>query len=128
MKKYAEIDATKIPVIKVTFTGNKASVESFNLYLNDLKQIYRQQKTIAIIFDAANAVIPGIYYQKLQAEWLKENEKLMVDYCAGTAYIIPNIIVRNVLKAIFAFQKQPVDYLVCKNESEASEWIWNKLN
>jgi hypothetical protein len=60
-------------------------------------------------------VLPGITYQKMQAKWLKEHEQLMKDYCKGTAYVLPNRIIRNVLSAIFAFQKQPVDYLVCKD-------------
>ena len=128
MKNYAIIDSDQSPVINVVFTGNEATDENFSRYLDELKQIYIQEKKIAIIFDASKAVIPGIKYQKLQAKWLKDNKELMVSYCAGTAYIIPGLIIRNVLKAIFTFQKQPVDYNVCKNEAEAIEWVNKKLN
>ena len=128
MKNYAVIDSDQSPVINVVFTGNEATDENFSRYLDELKQIYIQEKEIAIIFDASKAVIPGIKYQKLQAKWLKDNKELMMSYCAGTAYIIPGLIIRNVLKAIFTFQKQPVDYNVCKNEAEAIEWVNKKLN
>ena len=128
MKNYAIIDSDQSPVINVVFTGNEATDENFSRYLDELKQIYIQEKKIAIIFDASKAVIPGIKYQKLQAKWLKDNKELMVSYCVGTAYIIPGLIIRNVLKAIFTFQKQPVDYNVCKNEAEAIEWVNKKLN
>ena len=128
MKNYAIIDSDQSPVINVVFTGNEATDENFSRYLDELKQIYIQEKKIAIIFDASKAVIPGIKYQKLQAKWLKDNKDLMVSYCAGTAYIIPGLIIRNVLKAIFTFQKQPVDHNVCKNEAEAIEWVNKKLN
>ena len=128
MKNYAVIDSGQSPVINVVFTGNEATDENFSQYLDELKQIYIQEKEIAIIFDASKAVIPGIKYQKLQAKWLKDNKELMMSYCAGTAYIIPGLIIRNVLKAIFTFQKQPVDYNVCKNEAEAIEWVNKKLN
>lgn len=128
MKNYAVIDSGQFPVINIIFTGNEATDENFSRYLDGLKQIYIQKKKIAIIFDASKAVIPGIKYQKMQANWLKDNKELMVSYCAGTAYIIPGLIIRNILKAIFTFQKQPVDYIVCKNGSEAIEWVNTKLN
>ena len=128
MKNYASIDSSKFPLIHVIFTGNDATDENFTLYLDELKAIYNKQNKIAIIFDASKAIIPGINYQKLQAKWLKDNEELMVNYCLGTAYVIPSLIIRNVLKAIFTFQKQPVDYSVCKNEKEAIEWVNKKLN
>ena len=128
MINYATIDSSKYPLINVVFTGNEATGENFKYYLDELKEMYNKQNKIAIIFDATKAIIPGIIYQKLQAKWLKDNKELMVNYCAGTAYIIPSLIIRNVLKAIFTFQKQPVDYIVCKSEAEAKDWVNKKLN
>jgi hypothetical protein len=128
MEKYATINLSKFPVVSVIFTGTQANDENFMQYLFELEQIYKQQKKLAIIFDASKAVIPGVSYQKMQAKWLKDNKKLMTNYCAGTAYVIPSLLIRNVLKAIFTFQKQPVDYTICKNETEAIDWVNKKLN
>ncbi len=128
MKKYATVDSSNEPIIKVIFTGEHANDDNFTFYMQEVKDVYEQQKKVVIIFDASNAVMPAIKYQKMQGDWLKENEQLMKDYCLGTAYIIPNIIIRNVLKAIFTFQKQPVDYLVCKNTDEAVFWVNEKLS
>ena len=127
MKKYAEIDSSNHPNIKVVFTGEQANDDNFPFYMQQVKAVYEQQKKVAILFDASNAVMPALKYQKMQGDWLKENEQLMKDYCLGTAYIIPNLIIRNVLKAIFTFQKQPVDYLVCKTLNEAQIWTNEKL-
>jgi hypothetical protein len=63
----------------------------------------------------------------MQAQWLKDNTQLMKDFCVGTAYIIPNIIIRNVLKAIFSFQNQPVPYIICEDVSKAEAWIIKQL-
>ncbi len=123
MDKYAEIDKSAFPIIQVTFTGNDAKDDNFPAYLEEVRQSYDHKNNLAIIFDATNAVFPGIAYQQMQAQWLKDNEQMMKDFCKGTAYIIPNIIIRNVLKAIFAFQKQPVPYLVCSDQREAQAWI-----
>lgn len=127
MKKYAEVDAGEFPLIKVVFTGEAANAENFPLYLDEVKQNYASEQPIAIIFDATKASLPGITYQKMQAKWLKDNEQLMKDFCRGTAYVIPNLIIRNVLSAIFAFQKQPVPYTVCSTYAEAKRWSTSQL-
>jgi len=127
MKKYAIIDEAQFPIINVTFTGESADTENFPLYLSEVKQTYDHQKKLAIIFDASKAVLPALSFQQMQAQWLKDNTQLMKDFCAGTAYIIPNIIIRNVLKAIFSFQSQPVPYIICEDVSKAEAWIIKQL-
>ncbi len=127
MKKYAEIDQSEFPVVKVVFTGEAAQADNFPLYLEEVKQSYDSKTALAIIFDASKAVFPGITYQKMQAQWLKDNAQLMKDFCKGTAYIIPNFIIRNVLQAIFAFQTQSAPYLVCSSYSEAEAWVKKQL-
>jgi len=123
MNTYAEVDTSRFPIIQVTFTGEKASTDNFQFYLQEVKNSYDLQSKVALIFDANNAVLPGLTYQKMQADWLKENEKMMTDYCVGTAYVISNSLIRNVLKAIFLLQKQPVPYMVCSTLEEAEAWV-----
>ncbi len=127
MKKYATVSNDKKSVVAVVFTGESATDENFSLFLDEVKQSYDYKNKIALIFDATNAVVPAFKYQKMQATWLKENEQMMIDYCAGTAYIIPNIVIRGVLKAIFTLQKQPAPYLVCSNATEAQNWVQKQL-
>lgn len=127
MNKYAEVDSSEFPIIKVVFTGEAATAENFPVYLDEVKQNYASEQPIAIIFDATEAVFPGITYQKMQAQWLKDNEQLMKDFCKGTAYVIPNLIIRKVLSAIFTFQKQPVAYWVGSNYTEAVDWAKTQL-
>jgi hypothetical protein len=123
MNRYAIVDESTFPLIRITFTGSKSSDENFQTYLNQTKACYRHEKKIAIIFDASKASIPAISHQKMQADWLKDNKKLMRDYCVGTAYIIPNAAIRAILKLIFSFQKQPVPYKILEHEFEATEWV-----
>ncbi|HKK87353.1 MAG TPA: hypothetical protein VJ917_00800 [Saprospiraceae bacterium] len=127
MNKYAQIDSSEFPIVKVVFTGEAANADNFPMYLDELKKNYDNEQPLAIVFDATNAVLPGMRYQKMQAQWLKDNEQLMKSYCRGTAYIIPNPIIRNVLSAIFTFQKQPVPYSVCSSYKEAITWVKNQL-
>ena len=126
MKKYAEINFNETPIITVVFTGNQATKDNFPAYLAELTSIYDDRKKVVIIFDATNAVVPAVKYQKLQAYWLKKNRELMLDYCLGTVYIVPNILIRFVLKAIFTFQRQPVEYVIYSNAQEAIKYAKSK--
>lgn len=127
MEKYATIDETTFPLVRVTFTGAKSTDENFQTYLNENKDCYRHQRSIGILFDASNASIPSLKHQQMQAAWLKENRNLMVDFCVGTAYVIPNAAIRAILKMIFSFQKQPVLYRIFEYTQEAEQWLQSIL-
>ncbi|MDN3205253.1 DUF7793 family protein [Algoriphagus sediminis] len=127
MKPYAEIDESKFPIIYVRFTGQKSTDENFQAYLDGNKNCYRHQKKLAILFDASKASLPSFKHQKMQADWLKENEDLMREYCLGTAYVISNPAVRMILKGIFALQKQPVPYEIFGRKEDAELWLKSRL-
>ncbi len=123
MEPYALIDESSFPLVRIGFTGNKSTDRNFQAYLDQTKACYRHEQKLALIFDASNASIPKLSHQKMQANWLKENEELMQTYCVGTAYIIPNAAIRGILKMIFSFQKQPVPYKIFETEPEALTWV-----
>ncbi|SMG20762.1 SpoIIAA-like [Marivirga sericea] len=123
MKPYAKIDSSQMPIVTVSFTGEKSTDENFQLYLDEVESCYDDRKTIAIIFDASKATIPKLSHQKKQASWLNQHWKLMQNYCLGTAYVIPSTAIRAVLKMIFSFQNQPVPYKIVSKMEEAHDWI-----
>ena len=127
MNRYAIVDESTFPIVRITFTGSKSTDQNFQTYLDQTKASYRHEKKLAIIFDASNASIPALSHQKMQANWLKENKHLIQDYCLGTAYVIPNTAIRGILKMIFSFQKQPVPYKIFETYAEAAAWV-NALN
>jgi hypothetical protein len=123
MEPYAIIDESSFPIVKIGFTGTKSTDQNFRSYLDQTKACYRHEKNLAIIFDASKASIPNLSHQKMQADWLKENKKLMQNFCLGTAYVIPNMAIRGILKMIFSFQKQPVPYKIFETEPDALIWV-----
>ena len=127
MADYASIDDTAFPKVVVTFTGMEATNQNFQNYLDGLKRLYVSKEDLGIIFDATNASIPGLKFQKMQAKWLKKNEAMMKEYCVGTAYVIQNTAIRTILKMIFAITPQPVPYKVCPSIKEAEGYIQVQL-
>jgi hypothetical protein len=125
---YTLFDERDFPLVIITFTGNKPTEANFKDYLDKTYHLYDRKQDLALIFDATHAPLPGYKYQKMQADWLKKNEGLMKTYCSGTAYVIANALVRNVLKAIFAIQKQPVPFAIFSTLEEASSWARQQLD
>lgn len=128
MAAYAIIDETTFPIVTIRFTGEGASDQNFQHYLDAVKAVYDQQQRLSLIFDARQARLPALKYQKMQAQWLKDNEQMMQSFCAGTAYVINQRIIRSVLRAIFSLQTQPVPYVVVGSEEEAIEWCTEQLS
>lgn len=124
---YTHFDNKEFPLVIISFTGNKPTETNFQEYLDKTYHLYNQKQELALVFDATHATLPGYKYQKMQADWLSENESLMKSYCKGTAYVISNTLVRNILKAIFAIQKQPMPYTVVPRLDEAKRWAKKQL-
>ncbi|MFP4090505.1 MAG: STAS/SEC14 domain-containing protein [Cyclobacteriaceae bacterium] len=127
MQPYVTFDMSLSPVVIITFTGNEPTEENFQAYLDETLHLYDHKEPLSIVFDATQAPLPGLKYQKMQADWLKRHEQLMKNYCRGTAYVIPNALVRGILKAIFALQKQPVPYEIFPRREEGIRWAEDQL-
>ncbi len=124
---YAAIENKQRPLITIRFTGQAATDESFQQYLNDLESLYDAKQPISLIFNAEKAVLPKFKHQQQQAQWLKDKEALMRTYCRGTAYVIQSAVIRWVLKAIFALQAQPVPYAIVDTQQAAEAWAEDQL-
>ncbi len=122
MTAYADFDRSVFPLINCTFTGVPATPENFQTYLEGASHNLSLKKPFVLVFDARKVKLMGFKYQKMQADWVKENEASIAQYCKGTAYIIPGAIVRGFLKAIFALQKQPAPYQIFKDVEEGERW------
>ncbi|MEM8586118.1 MAG: STAS/SEC14 domain-containing protein [Bacteroidota bacterium] len=127
MAKYAEFDRSQRPLITIRFTGAKATTENFAEYLRELERNYTPQEPFALVFELSKAPVPGLSYQRQQADWMKENQDMISQYCKRVAYVIPGAIMRGVLKSIFSFQKQPVPYKVVATYSEGEKWAMAQL-
>lgn len=127
MTPYAEVDRSQFPLVFVRFTGQEPDDERFTAYLHELTALYDAQTPLAIVFDAREATLPGLKYQKLQANWMKGHWDNMVQYCRGTAYVINNPAVRTILRMIFAIQKQPAPYEVTAAWETGRDWARERL-
>lgn len=127
-KNYAEVQPVVEGVLTVRFTGVASTDQNFQRYLDEVRDRYRGAGTIGVLFDASKASLPHYRHIRMQADWLNTYRELMESQCVGTAYVIPNGMVRGVLNMIFALQKQPVPYEVFSNTADARGWLNAKLS
>lgn len=122
MADYANFDRSKFPLVVVTFTGNKATDENIDAYLDGLYADYASKQSFSVVFDLTNAPNPSIKYIKKQAQWMKEHEVLISTYCLGVAYVIDNALFRLALKMVFNIQRNPMPFKVVENMEDAISW------
>ena len=91
---YATFENKGTSIITIRFTGNAATDERFQQYLDELESLYGAEQPISLIFNAEQAVLPKLKHQQQQAQWLKDKETLMRTYCCGTAYVIQSAVIR----------------------------------
>lgn len=122
MSAYASFDRSNFPVITIRFSGAKATPENFAFYLDELERNYERQESIVIIFDAREGLPLNPMYQQKQAQWMKQYEPMIKQFCKGIAFVIPNLLMRNTLKLIFSIHRNPVPFKVFSTMEEGVEW------
>jgi len=127
-QRYAEVGPVVDNILTVRFTGVASTDQNFETYLTEVRDRYRDAGTIGVLFDASSASLPHYRHIRMQADWLKTHWELMKLQCAGTAYVIPNGMVRGILNMIFTLQEQPVAYEVFSNNAAAQGWLRERLN
>jgi hypothetical protein len=124
---YAEFHRKDAPLFIVEFTGAKANAQNFAAYLKGLKENYDAKQNIAIVFDARRSLDLNPIYQLKQAVWLQQNKETIERYCKGVAYVVPNIMLRNMLGMVFKIQPNPVPFEVFKSLDAGVDWAKNQL-
>ena len=125
-KAYAFIDQSQFPLVIVSFTGLKATKKNFQSYLKDLSELYARKEPIVIVFDATLTPFIKLRLQKRQTKWMAENYSMVKKFCIGTAYVIPNNIIRTVLKTIFALRRQSAPYKIFATMEAGIAWAKSK--
>lgn len=115
---------TEFPLITVRFTGEAASDESFDQYLAELKENYRKREAFILLFDARKAALPKFIHQKRQAQWMKEHEALINQYCLGVAYVVAQPLIRGALRTILKLQNSPLNSRVFGDLEKARSWCF----
>ncbi|MEM1136112.1 MAG: hypothetical protein AAGI07_09745 [Bacteroidota bacterium] len=126
--EYAVFEEIEKNTIHIKFSSSLPSVDSFNQYLNMLSEVVKNGKNLYLIFDASYApYIPG-ELRKMQADWIKANQKIVLSSVIIAIYVIPNAIQRYVLNAIYLLQKPVVAYKIVSSFKAAINYLHKEQN
>ncbi len=125
--KYVAIDKSKFPVIALQFGNFEPSAQQFEEYLDEMQKLYESEEKYVIIFDSSKSQYLSTENRIKQGVWMKKNDALTKEKVLGLAFVVPSIMIRMLLNAIFLIQKPSVDYKVCTKMEEAVEWAEEKV-
>ncbi len=113
-------DDSKHPIVLVTMDGPMDDVQ-FRSYLSDLSGNLSRRQTTVVIIDARRARDTTAHQRKMQADWMRENEKRLRDFTLATIMVISSPAVRGFLTAILWLQPMPCPHAVVATLEEAHD-------
>lgn len=112
---FASIDKSNFPVVRVTFSDD-IDETSFNDFLNEWRQLYREKKEFSFIFDTINMGFPPISYCYLMIQFLQSMKSQKKHYLKNSTIIVPNDYLIYLLNVIFMVESPISDVTVINSE------------
>ncbi len=112
---FATIDKSNFPVVRITFSDD-IDETSFNDFLNEWRQLYREKKEFSFIFDTINMGFPPISYCYLMIQFLQSMKSQKKHYLKNSTIIVPNDYLIYLLNVIFMVESPISDVTVINSE------------
>lgn len=112
---FASVDKSNFPVVRITFSDD-IDETSFNDFLNEWRQLYRDKKEFSFIFDTINMGFPPISYCYLMIQFLQSMKSQKKHYLKNSTIIVPNDYLIYLLNVIFMVESPISDVTVINSE------------
>ena len=112
---FASIDKSNFPVVRITFSDD-IDETSFNDFLNEWRQLYREKKEFSFIFDTINMGFPPISYCYLMIQFLQSMKSQKKHYLKNSTIIVPNDYLIYLLNVIFMVESPISDVTVINSD------------
>ena len=112
---FATIDKSNFPVVRITFSDD-IDETSFNDFLNEWRQLYREKKEFSFIFDTINMGFPPISYCYLMIQFLQSMKSQKKHYLKNSTIIVPNDYLIYLLNLIFMVESPISDVTVINSD------------
>ena len=112
---FATIDKSKFPEVRVTFSAD-IDETSFNDFLNEWRNLYRDKKYFSFIFDTREMGFPPLSYCYLMVQFLQSMKSQKEHYLRNSTIIISNDYIIYLLNFIFTIEQPVSDVKVINNK------------
>lgn len=120
------IDESEAPLYVVRFEGITTD-DQFRAYLDHVLRITKRGEMHAMVYDATLAGWIPPSQRKLQADWMREHDKLNRDLTVCLSFVLPSPLLRGVLTAILWLQPMPCPHSVVSTLDEGLSFCRARL-
>lgn len=122
-KPYAIFDYSELPLIRIDFTGEKATDDNFADYLEETAAISLKAERYISIMDTSKASYLTAKYRISQGKYLEKNKERIAKKAIAAIFIAPSFLHRTVLKAIFIVKSYPSPVFIVASKEEARQKV-----
>lgn len=122
-KPYAIFDYSELPLIRIDFTGEKATDDNFADYLEETAAISLKAERYISIMDTSKASYLTAKYRISQGKYLEKNKEHIAKKAIAAIFIAPSFLHRTVLKAIFIVKSYPSPVFIVTSKEEARQKV-----
>ncbi|NJM94329.1 MAG: hypothetical protein HC842_06410 [Cytophagales bacterium] len=125
---YAHIDKSRFPLVTIAFADFEPSPKQFQSYLNQLDELHIDTDRFFLLIDASRARFLNAEMRTKHAEWIRKRQNLIRNNIWGMAFVLPNLALRLMLRALLAMQDITVPYKIFSTPEEALAYFEASLH
>lgn len=115
---WCNIDKTKLPIIKISFSASKQIESEFDAFLDEWLKLYDSKQHFYFIFDTRQLAMLNIKYAYKMSAFIKKLKKRDEQYLNGSIIIVKNKYIRFLLNIVFSITKPVADVFLFSNHTD----------
>lgn len=116
---WCNIDKSKLPIIKISFSANKQIEAEFDAFLDEWLKLYDDKQYFYFIFDTRQLAMLNIKYAYKMSAFIKKLKKREEQYLNSSIIIVKNKYIRFLLNIVFSITKPVADVFLFSNHTDA---------
>lgn len=120
---YGIFDYSELPLVKIRYTGAKATDENFSAYLAEMGTIFKKTERYISLLDTTEATYLSVKHRIMQGKYVEENQERIKKQAIAAVFIAPSFLHRTILKAIFMIKEYPSKVFIVSSKEEGTKKI-----
>ncbi|MEL6538133.1 MAG: hypothetical protein AAFQ98_22130 [Bacteroidota bacterium] len=121
--KFASVQLSDSDVIEIKYNKVEPTREQFETYLDEILDLVKKFPGTGQLYDGTHIKLLPAEMRIRHGKWIKENEDLFISNVTVSAFVIPNMLARMVLRGVFLIQKPVTPYTIVSSREEGLAYI-----
>jgi hypothetical protein len=120
------VDQSALPVLRLTYAGSYSDTELLQ-FLSEVDTALKVPGQKVGLIDLTDAKPGSARQRRLQADWIRENEALLVRDVVAAALVTDSAVIRGTVTAVFWIRPLPMPSKIVATLQEAEKWLHSYL-